>query len=457
MHVIIGEKLYDADYVARHTHGFDELAALARAYDPARVAALTGIASEDIVQLAREYATTRPAVIRLNYGVQRSERGGAAVRAIAALPALTGSWKEVGGGLQLTTSQAFQFNSQGSRDAGVAGALGRSGAKRASSICRSWARRSRNWTPRRSRRWWSTTPTRPPSRPTRTKVLAGMRREDLFTVVLEQFQTDTADYADILLPSTTFLEHTDLYRAYGHYYLQLARPALDPPGEARSNVEVFRDLALRMGFDDQCFRDSEDVMIRSLLALRTPVPRRHHAGAPGPGAFHPPEHFRTRHALPAVCRRRVRHALRQVRVRRRIARLRAAHRIPLRRPGPQSRVSAGADLVEERRQHELHLRQPPARRRRYLAAPPERRRRPGARHPDRRPRARVQRSRQPDAARRRRTAWCGPGVARAPSVRWNKRAEDAANVNVLTSDRLTDMGGGPTFYSCLVEVERCGD
>src|SRR6185369_16413524 len=111
IHVIIGENLYDADYVARHTNGFDELAALARAYDPPRVAALTGIASAEIVQLARAYATTRPAAIRLNYGVQRSEHGGAAVRAITALPALTGSWKEVGGGLQLSTSHAFHFNS----------------------------------------------------------------------------------------------------------------------------------------------------------------------------------------------------------------------------------------------------------------------------------------------------------------------------------------------------------
>src|SRR5580704_15264779 len=98
----------------------------------------------------------------------------------------------------------------------------------------------------------------------------GMRREDLFTVVLEQFQNDTADFADILLPSTTFLEHTDLYLAYGHYHLQLARPALPAPGETKSNVEVFRLLAGRMGFQDECFRDSEDDMIRTLLASEHP-------------------------------------------------------------------------------------------------------------------------------------------------------------------------------------------
>src|SRR5208282_4179183 len=101
--------------------------------------------------------------------------------------------------------------------------------------------------------------------PDQNRVLQGFRRDDLFTVVLEQFQTDTADYADILLPATTFLEHTDLYLAYGHYYLQLARPAVPAPGEARSNVEIFRALALRMGFEDACFQDSEDDMIRTLL------------------------------------------------------------------------------------------------------------------------------------------------------------------------------------------------
>ena len=264
MHVIIGEKLHDADYVARYTHGFDELAGLARAYDPARVAALTGIAAEDIVQLAREYANVRPAVIRVNYGVQRSDQGGAAVRAIAALPALTGSWKEAGGGLQLTTSQAFQFNSKALEmpELQERSTLGRE-ARLVNMSELGKALTELDAPPVKAMVVYNSNPAA--IAPNQGKVLAGMRREDLFTVVLEQFRTDTADYGDILLPSTTFLEHTDLYRSYGHYFLQLARPALDPPGEARSNVEVFRDLALRMGFDDQCFRDSEDIMIRSLL------------------------------------------------------------------------------------------------------------------------------------------------------------------------------------------------
>ena len=109
--------------------------------------------------------------------------------------------------------------------------------------------------------------------PNQNLVLTGMRREDLFTVVLEQFQNDSADHADIVLPSTTFLEHTDLYLAYGHYHLQLARPALPAPGETKSNVEVFRLLADRMGFDDPCFADSEDDMLRTLLDSSHPFLR----------------------------------------------------------------------------------------------------------------------------------------------------------------------------------------
>src|SRR5262249_26169617 len=113
MHVIVGENLYDADYVARYTEGFEGLRERVRDWTPQRAAELTGIGAEEIASLAREYAATRPAVIRVNYGVQRSERGAMAIRTIALLPALVGSWKEVGGGLQLSTSQAFQLNRAG--------------------------------------------------------------------------------------------------------------------------------------------------------------------------------------------------------------------------------------------------------------------------------------------------------------------------------------------------------
>src|SRR5207253_2693264 len=256
--------LCDADYVAHYTNGFEELREQVKQYPPQRVAALTGIPAEDIVALAREYATVRPAVIRLNYGVQRSERGGLAVQAISLLPALTGSWKEIGGGFQLSTSHAYRLNRE---------ALERADLQQNSTLRRparlvnmsqlGSALGQLNDPPVKALVVYNSNPAA--VAPDQNAVLRGLRRDDLFTVVLEQTQTDTADYADILLPATTFLEHTDLYFAYGHYYLQLARPALPAPGEARSNVEVFRALAQRMGFEEPCFRDSEDDMIRTLL------------------------------------------------------------------------------------------------------------------------------------------------------------------------------------------------
>src|ERR1035437_9223626 len=263
MHVIIGEGLHDADYVARYTDGFDGLRQRARSWTPHRAAELTGIAADEIVQLAREYATTRPAAIRLNYGVQRSERGATSVRAIALLPALTGSWKDVGGGLQLSTSQAFHLNRAGLERADLQQvALGRE-ARMVNMSLLGQALTTLDDPPVKAMVVYNSNPAA--IAPNQNAVLRGLRREDLFTVVLEQFQTDTADHADIVLPVTTFLEHTDLYFAYGHYYLQMARPALAATGETKSNVEIFRLLAGRMGFDDPCFADSDDDMIRTLL------------------------------------------------------------------------------------------------------------------------------------------------------------------------------------------------
>src|SRR5512143_29257 len=264
MHVIVGENLHDADYVAQYTNGFDALRERVAGYPPERVAALTGISAGDIVQLARDYAITRPSAIRLSYGVQRSQQGGSAVRAITILPALVGSWREAGGGLQLSTSQAFQFNRAGLEmpELQHRSALGRE-ARIVNMSLLGKALTELDQPPVKAMVVYNSNPAA--IAPDQNIVLRGLCREDLFTVVLEQFQTDTADYADILLPATTFLEHTDVYFAYGHHYLPLARPALSPPGEARSNVDTFRALALRMGFDDACFRDSEDDMIRTLL------------------------------------------------------------------------------------------------------------------------------------------------------------------------------------------------
>ncbi len=265
MHVIIKESLYDADYVAQHTLGFGELRKRVEEYPPERVAAWTGISAADIGKLAREYATCRPAAIRVNYGVQRSENGGMAMRAIAMLPCITGSWKEVGGGLQLSTSGGFPLDKA---------ALERTDLMQSSPLGR--PARMVNMTELGK---VLTSPGTPPVQallvynsnpaaiaPNHNDVVRGLRREDLFTVVHEQFFTDTTDYADIVLPATTFFEHKDLQASYGHYYLQMSHQAIEPLGECRSNVELFRSLAERMGFEDECFRQSEDEMMDLALA-----------------------------------------------------------------------------------------------------------------------------------------------------------------------------------------------
>ena len=270
MHIIINENLHDADYVARHTLGFDQLRTKVQEYPPGRVSKWTGISADDITKLAREYATVRPSVIRVNDGVQRSEGGGTAMRAITMLPCITGSWKEVGGGLQYATSGAFAL------------ALDRAALTRSDLMVKALGRPARVVNMVELGKALNTLAD-PPIKalfvynsnpaavcPDHNEVTLGLRRSDLFTVVHEQFFTDTTDYADIVLPATTFFEHKDLQGAYGHYFLQMSQQAIEPLGECRSNVEVFRLLAERMGFEDDCFRESVDQMIDKALNSENP-------------------------------------------------------------------------------------------------------------------------------------------------------------------------------------------
>jgi anaerobic selenocysteine-containing dehydrogenase len=267
MHVIIGEGLHDADYVARYTLGFDELREKVKAYPPERAAQWTGIAAEDIRKLAREYAAIRPAVIRVNYGVQRSEGGGMATRAISMLPCITGSLKEAGGGIHLSTSGAFDLNKHSLRRPD----LRPQGAKTPRAVNMVELGKALNTLsdpPLKALLVYSSNPAA--VCPNHNEVVRGLRRSDLFTVVHEQFLTDTTDYADIVLPATTFFEHKDLQAAYGHYYLQISDQAIEPLGECRSNVELFRALATRMGFNDECFHESVDEMIDGALLSNNP-------------------------------------------------------------------------------------------------------------------------------------------------------------------------------------------
>ena len=203
MHVIINESLHDADYVARYTVGFDQLREKVHEYSPEPVARWTGISASDIVKLARGYATTRPAVIRVNYGVQRSEGGGMATRSIAMLPCITGSWKEIGGGLQLSTSGAFGLNKDSLERADLMQkALGRP-ARTVNMVALGTALNTLDDPPVKALFVYNSNPAA--VCPNHNAVIRGLQRPDLFTVVHEQFFTDTTDYADIVLPATTFL------------------------------------------------------------------------------------------------------------------------------------------------------------------------------------------------------------------------------------------------------------
>ncbi len=264
MHVIIGEGLYDADYVAKYTFGFEQLREKVKEYPPDQVAQWTGISAPDVITLAREYATARPAAIRLNYGIQRSEVGGMSTRAVAMLPCITGSWKEVGGGLQLSTSGAYGLNRDAIQNPELMQkALGRS-ARVVNMVELGKALNTLTDPPIKGLFVYNSNPAA--VCPNHNEVIRGLMRPDVFTVVHEQFFTDTTDYADIVLPATTFFEHKDLQTAYGHYYLQMSDRAIGPLGECRPNVEVFRGLAQRMGFDDECFQQCVDEMIDIALA-----------------------------------------------------------------------------------------------------------------------------------------------------------------------------------------------
>jgi len=282
MHVILSMGLEDREYIAQCTIGFEEIKAhaLRSEYSPERVAAATGIGAETIVRLAREYAragrtgSRGPAVIRLNYGIQRSENGGTAARAVCMLPLLTGAWKYKGGGLQLSTSGSFPFNELALE---MPELMMASSLKRPSRVVNmsllgqaltTLGDQETDGPPVKAMFVYNSNPAA--IAPNQNDVLRGMMREDLFTVVHEQFFTDTADYADVLLPAPTFLEVKDVQGAYGHLFAQINNRAIAPLGEAKSNVALFGELARRMGFTEKCFDDREDDLIDQALETDHP-------------------------------------------------------------------------------------------------------------------------------------------------------------------------------------------
>ena len=277
MHVIITEDLYDEDYVRDHTAGFDELAERVAQYTPEWASEETGIPVEDIRTLAREYATTDPSMIRIGVAIERHAGGGQTVRSIACLPALVGAWRHVGGGLlQLplwahpVNWPAFvhpEYRTPGTRVVnqfllgqaltGEGGASGATGDDAALDP------------PVTALVVYNSNPM--VVAPEQEKIAAGLAREDLFTVVSDHFLTDTARYADIVLPATTQLEQHDLMFSWGHFYVTLNVPAVEPEGEAVPNTELFRRLAARMGFDDAFFGLSDEELLAQAYDWSAPA------------------------------------------------------------------------------------------------------------------------------------------------------------------------------------------
>ena len=294
MHEIINTGLHDSDYVAAYTVGFEQLAARVQEWTPQRAAQITGIAAGRISELARAYATTRPAAIRVNYGMQRHYGGGMAMRNITCLPALVGAWRERGGGIQLSTSgQLRHLETSGLQRPDLHGPEGAARMPRTINMNRlgdalSLERErlaASHYAPRPVDRKPTPAEAGPPVKalivynsnpaavaPDQAAVLAGLAREELFTVALEHFQTDTADYADYVLPATTQAEHWDLQRMYGHHYVALNRPAIAPVGEARPNSAIFRGLAQAMGYTDSGFYEGDETVLRNFVeAQRHPL------------------------------------------------------------------------------------------------------------------------------------------------------------------------------------------
>ena len=464
MHVIFRDGLEDQEHLAACTSGAEELRvhALREQHSPERVAGPTGITAETIERLARSYAMAKqkPAVIRLNYGIQRSENGGTAARAVCMLPLITGSWKQRGGGLQLSTSGSFPFNSNALQMPELmhGSPLGRPARGiNMSQLGRALTEVSDP--PVKALFVYNSNPAA--VAPNQNAVLEGMMRDDLFIVVHEQFFTDTADYADILLPAPTFLETKEVQGAYGHLFAQVSAQAIEPLGEVRNNVAVFSELARRMGFAEACFGDSVDDLIDQALTTDDPwfagitrerLEREGHVALALPVdesgyalPFSTPEWFRTPSGRGELSP------------------------VPLYTPPVESRAAASGEFPLEflpRKadnymnstfaNHPVHQRMESATAG-VLEMHPEDAQARGVAAGDA---VEVFNARGRIVLRAKPGDKVGRGVV-AARLDWAKLNGDlsgrAANVNALTSERLTDLGGGATFYSTLVEVRRVAE
>ena len=461
MHVLIAEDLVDHDYIAQYTLGYEQLKQRALEWTPERTAEVCGISVTEVVELARLYGQAcrggDGAAIRVNYGVQRVRGGGMAVRNIACLPALTGAWRHAAGGIQLSSSGSFPVNRK---------ALQRPDLMQGTPRTINMSTIGDDLLKETSAEFgpqveavivYNSNPLA--VAPDSSKVAQGFAREDLFTVVLEHFQTDTVDYADIVLPATTQLEHVDAHSTYGHLYMMANNAAVAPLGEAKANTEIFRLLAQRMGFDDPCFQDSDDALAAQAFdatdaravhfdweslkrtgwqKLNMPEAPFARGGFPTPSGkcefysqamqdagLDPLPSYIAPYESPA-------------------SNPALAARFPLAMISPPARNFLNSTFVNVKSlraaEGEPHLDMHPDD--------------CGARGIVAGEMVRIFNDRGSFVAKVRVTDKARRGLVVGLSVWWKKLASDGKNANEVTSQRLTDMGRAPTFYDTLVEVEK---
>ena len=447
MHELIVNDWLDHDYLSCHTLGWEGLRERALRWSPERAGAVCGLDPAQIRSVARDWGTTTPASIRLNYGMQRVRGGGNAVRAVACLPALTGAWRHRAGGLLLSSSSVFPVDHA---------------ALRCPELLAGRAPRTINMSTIGDDLLRPASPAFGPQiqalvvynsnpvavAPESGKVVAGFARKELFTVVLEHFQTDTADYADYILPATTQLEHWDVHASYGHTDVLLNRPAIAPLGDAWPNTRIFRELARRMGYDDPCFGQDDLALCRTAFGNRIDFERLLEHGyvsidmpdAPfACGGFPTPsgkcEFFSERLARQGI------DGLPDHLPNHETAGTSAAY--PLAMISPPARNFLNSSFVNLRSLRdiegepllEIHALDAAARGIVSGAV------------------VRVFNDRGEYHCKAQISNRARQGVVNGLGIWWRKLGLQGTNINQLTSQKLTDMGRGPVFYDCLVEVQ----
>ena len=447
MHELIVNEWLDHDYIAQHTEGWPALRERALQWPPQRAAQVCGISADEVRGLARDYASTAPAAIRLNYGMQRVRGGGNAVRLIAVLPCLIGAWRHAAGGMLLSASDWFPKDGAALQRPDLLGTRHPRTLNMSTIGDDLLKPSSAEFGPQvQALIVYNSNPVA--VAPESAKVVRGFARDDLFTVVLEHFMTDTADHADYVLPATTQLEHLDVHSSYGHTYALINEAAIAPVGQAKPNTQIFRELAARMGYTEPCFADSDEAIARVAFKqqvnfddlrahgwVKLPLPDAPFAN----GGFLTPNgkclidspvygvpdfvaNYESVSSAPKL-----------------------AQRFPLAMISPPARNFLNSSFVNVKSLRDIEG-EPVVEIHAVDAAP---------RGLSSGQTVRVFNDRGSYMCKLRLSTRARPGVVNGLGIWWRKLGMEGTNVNEVTHQGLTDIGRAPSFYDCLVEVEAC--